>query len=305
MSNLMEVLRNAGCKPQNFGTYITCAATYRGGDDPSSIAIYLNNRIVKDFVMNQTFSLEHFLRKTLNLKHSEQLDKILAGTVEYHTTEFDKQDPFDKESRYYSSDDIVSLVPDHSYWEGRGIPADVVSIFNGGVCTTGKMKDRYVFPIVNSRRKIEGFSGRDVTGEMKMKWKHLGKKAQWTFPLVFSHRFVTQLSQVIIVESIGDMLSLWRSGIKNVAISFGTNIGIGLTKALISLNPYQIIIATNKDEVNRFGHCPGQMAAQKMKTQLTDFFDPNQISIYHPTLNDFGIQTDEQNLTWYKAIPKI
>ena len=298
--NLVELLKNAGCKPKSHGTYLTCTAKYRGGDDPTSVAVYLQTNTVHDFVTSKTMSLEEFLKKTLNLKSHEQLDKIINGTKEYYSSCFstvDNDDPFSKTVKYYSSDDMLSLKDEHSYWNGRGISSEILKTFQSGTCYTGKMKNRYVFPIFNSRKKIEGFSGRDVSGASKIKWKHIGKKNDWAYPLVFSHKYITDKNEIILTESIGDMLSLWRSGIKNTGITFGTDIGTGLIKAILRLDPKSIIIATNND-----ANQAGQKAAKGIKEKLTEFFDENQIKIAHPIKNDFGEQDDEENLLWYNNL---
>lgn len=297
--NLFEVLKGAGCQPRNYGTYYTCTAKYRGGDDPSSVAVYLQTQTVKDFVTSKTMSLEEFLKRTLDLKTPEQLKKIMDGTASYFSSAFDndQDDPFNKTTRYYSSDDIVSLIQDPSYWEGRGVKESALKDFKGGVCTSGKMYNRYVFPIFNSRNKIEGFSGRDISGKSPIKWKHIGKKADWAYPLIFSHKYITEQNSIILVESIGDMLSLWQSGIKNLGVTFGTEMGAGLLKAILRLDPKSIIIATNND-INQ----AGQRAATKIKKKLVEFFDESQIKICHPQKNDFGEQSEQENLAWLKTI---
>jgi 5S rRNA maturation endonuclease (ribonuclease M5) len=298
--NLIDILRSAGCQPRNHGTYLTCTAKYRGGDDPTSVAVYLQTNTVHDFVTSKTMSLEDFLKKTLNLKSYEQVEKIINGTKEYYSSCFasiDDQDPFNKTVKYYSSDDILSLKDDHSYWNGRGIKNDTLKVFQSGVCGSGKMQNRYVFPIFNSRKKIEGFSGRDVSGSSKIKWKHIGKKNDWAYPLVFSYKYINDKNEIILVESIGDMLSLWQSGIKNIGITFGTDIGNGLIKAILRLDPKSIIIATNND-----ANQAGQKAAKGIKEKLTEFFDENQIKISHPIKNDFGEQNDQENINWYNNL---
>lgn len=298
--NLIEILRNAGCKPANHGTYLTCAAKYRGGDDPTSVAVYLQTNTVHDFVTSKTMSLEEFLKKTLNLQSHEQLNKIINGTKQYYSSCFadnDNDDPFTKITKYYSSDDIVSLEPNNAYWNGRNVSDETLKIFEGGACYSGKMQNRYVFPIFNSRKKIEGFSGRDITGHSKIKWKHIGRKSDWAYPLIFTYKYVNQNNSIILVESIGDMLSLWESGIRNTAITFGTDLGTGLLKAILRLDPKSIIIATNND-INQ----AGQKAAGKIQKKLSEFFDEQQILIRHPVKNDFGEQTAEENRYWLNSI---
>ena len=46
---------------------------------------------------------------------------------------------------------LEKIIPDHSYWENRGISKDTLDLFNGGVVKGGVMADRYTFPIFNSK----------------------------------------------------------------------------------------------------------------------------------------------------------
>lgn len=295
---LLELLKDAGCNPRNYGSYLTCSASYRGGDDPGSVAIYLQTNIVKDFVTGHSFSLEEFLKLTLRLKDVKQVEKILEDKARYYTGfSNDLEDPFNKGTKYYSNDDLVDLKEDYSYWNRRGVSDETLKVFGGGLCLTGKMYQRYVFPIFDARKKILGFSGRDVTGKSKIKWKHLGRKNEWGYPFIFSHQYVKETKELILVESIGDMLSLWESGIRNTGITFGTEAGGGLLKAIIRLDPDSIVIATNNDE-NR----AGQKAAAKIRSTLVGFFDPAQITVYHPYKNDFGDQSIKENKEWYSNI---
>jgi hypothetical protein len=294
---LLELLKDSGCKPRNYGTYITCTAKYRGGDDPSSVAIYLGTNIVKDFVNGKVFSLEEFLKVTLQLKDIKQVEDILKDKATYFKAFNDTEDPFTKSVKYYSNQDIVDLKRDGLYWGKRGVSQETLDVFEGGVCKTGKMYQRYVFPIFNARKKIQGFSGRDITGQSKIKWKHIGRKNEWAYPFIFNHQIIREKRELILVESIGDMLSLWESGIKNTGVTFGTEAGGGLLKAIIRLDPKRIILATNNDD-NR----AGQKAATKIQSTLVHFFDPAQLHIFHPYKNDFGDQTVEENREWYSNI---
>jgi 5S rRNA maturation endonuclease (ribonuclease M5) len=294
---ILELLKNAGCNPRNYGSYLTCAATYRGGSDAGSVGIYLTTNKVTDFVTGQTFSLESFLAKTLNIDAGTQLQEILKDNATYFAEAVSAEDPFNKTEMFYPEEDIAGLVTDSSYWVKRGISASTQEIFGGGVCQTGKMYQRYVFPILNARGKIQGFSGRDLTGRSKIKWKHIGKRNEWAYPFKFNHNTIADSREIILVESIGDMLSLWESGIKNTGVTFGTGASAGLLKAIIRLNPRRIIIATNNDK-----NGAGQRAAAKIKNSLTTFFDQEQLVVAYPDKNDFGDQSAEENKTWYSKL---
>ena len=197
---LIELLKDAGCNPRNYGSYLTCSASYRGGDDPGSVAIYLQTNVVKDFVTGHSFSLEEFLKLTLRLKDVKQVEKILEDKARYYTGFSNNiEDPFNKGTKYYSNDDLVDLKEDYSYWNRRGVSDETLKVFGGGLCLTGKMYQRYVFPIFDARKKILGFSGRDVTGKSKIKWKHLGRKNECGYPFIFSHQYVKEAKQLILV----------------------------------------------------------------------------------------------------------
>ena len=60
------------------------------------------------------------------------------------------------------------MVKDHSYWIGRGVSESTIKSFNGGVVLSGKMKDRYVFPIKNYKKQIVGFSGKIFFDKTKL-----------------------------------------------------------------------------------------------------------------------------------------
>jgi len=294
---LIEVLRQAECAPRNYGTYLTCKARYRGGNDPGSVGIYLTQNIVKDFVTGKIFSLEEFLRLTLGYNNIDQVNKILEDKAHYFEIRSPESNPFAGITKFFSKEDVLELKPDHSYWENRNIPQDIIKIFEGGRCESGKMQNRYVFPIYNAYKKIVGFSGRDLSRGSKLKWKHIGYRNEWAYPFYFNHKIIREKKQLILVESIGDMLSLWRSGIKETGVTFGTDIGKGMIKAIIRLDPSKIIIATNNDK-----NQAGQKAAIKIRNKLGEFFDDSQITHFFPEKNDFGEQNDNENLAWYYKI---
>jgi hypothetical protein len=291
---LIELLTQADCSPRNYGSYLTCKAKYRGGNDPGSIGIYLSKNIAKDFVTGKTFSLEEFLKLTLGIANGDQLSKILEDKAGYFDLNNKDENPFSEIIKTFSEKEIFELKNDPSYWISRSIPKDTLNIFGGGVCLEGKMANRYVFPIFNAYKKIIGFSGRDVTGKSRIKWKHIGQKNQWSYPFFFNHSIIKEKKQLILVESIGDMLSLWRSGIKQVGVTFGTDIGKGMMKSVLRLDPSEIIISMNKD--NNFA---GQRASNKIFSKLSEFFDPQQIKVCFPIKNDFGDQNDQENKDWY------
>jgi hypothetical protein len=58
------------------------------------------------------------------------------------------------------------------------------------------MKNRYVFPIFNLKNNIIGFSGRDTTNISKIKWKHLGEKSDFLYPLFLNDTHIKTKKEI-------------------------------------------------------------------------------------------------------------
>jgi hypothetical protein len=181
------------------------------------------------------------------------------------------------------------LIKDHSYWAGRGISAETMEEFRGGVATTGFFDGRYVIPIFNPEQTlIVGFTGRLLKKEglteweKKTKWKIKGAKATWVWGGLDD---IESSRRAIIVESPGDLLALREHGVRDTLAIFGTAMSQTVLGQLITLNPTKIIISTNRDEGKVIGGItrrPGQEAAEKIRRSLIPFFDPDVVEVIHP-----------------------
>ena len=166
--------------------------------------------------------------------------------------------------------------------------------------SSGKMKDRYVFPIFNSKNKIVGFSGRDLMNyenSHRPKWKHIGSKSTWVYPAFLNADILLKNKKIIIVESIGDLLALWDAGIKYVIVSFGLDASSRLLNFLLKIDPNEVILSFNNDEAN---NSAGNKAADKTFNKLKKYFDPKQIKIILPDKKDFGEMNKKEIINWQK-----
>ena len=156
------------------------------------------------------------------------------------------------------------------------------------------MKDRYIFPIFNCKNDLVGVSGRDVSDSpspKRPKWKHIGDKGQWRYPMQLNNKLLRSSREVIVVESIGDMLSLWEAGVRNVAVSFGLQISVALINYFLRIDARKIYLGFNNDDDK---NSAGNKAAEKNRGRLLRYFDPEQIIISLPTKGDFGEMTREE-----------
>jgi len=189
---------------------------------------------------------------------------------------------------------LDKLIKDYSYWEGRGVPQEVMEKTRGGVALDGQMKNRWVIPIFNQNEDaLVGFTGRALKPGMEPKWKHLGRTSTW----VFGDRDEIEGNQTaILVESPGDYLALKNAGVENVLCLFGVVLSQGIISFLISANVKTIYISTNND----VKHTVGQDAARKIKERLDKFFESDNVVVKLPTKKDFGEMKVEEIEEWLK-----
>ena len=197
----------------------------------------------------------------------------------------------------YQESVLSKLVRNFDYWKSRGVSHETMAQFEGGVAIDGKMKDRWVLPLRNSKKQIIAFSGRYVKPikDGIPKWRHLGKISHVIFP-----HFSEPHKKLVILESPGDCIACFQAGIKNVRVMFGIKLSSALMSHIISQNPEQIIISTNDDSSKNF---VGNRAAERIKDQLSPFFDESMILIRLPkTGKDWGEASKEEIEEFRKEI---
>lgn len=206
--------------------------------------------------------------------------------------------PVPQVEKIYPLSILDGLVKDHSYYLNKGINEKVLNELMGGKAFRGNMAGRYVFPIFTLDGRIHGFSGRALYENPNVKWRHMGVKRNWVYPAHFVDDDIKQEKTVVLVESIGDLLSLMSAGVRNVLVLFGINIHGELISYLIARNPDKIYIATNND----IEHSVGQDASERISRKLCNYFSEDRIVIKLPTKKDFGEMTGEEIQIWKNEI---
>lgn len=301
--SIIPILESLGYKLKKHGHYYTSNAVYRNGDDTNSLVYYPHNNYFIDFVTNEKGSGEKLLSLTLNIPISGVsywLKKQGYNDVQFnHQTE---TEPKIKMTKIFDIDILKELLPVHNYWLNKEISIDTLKLFYGGLATKGKLAGRYVLPIFNDKAEnIIGFIGRDTYNnvENRSKYKIIGDKTQFKWPLFLNKQNIIAKKEVILVESTHCVLKMWESGIDNVLCLFGTEISIALLNELIILDPNKIIISLNNEPDNKN---IGNNASEKLYHKLCKYFDKKQVNIYLPYKKDFGEQTIEENTIWYNKM---
>ena len=293
--NYKEVLENLGYRLKDHGAYWRTNAVYRSGDNSTALQIYKDTGVWKDYVEDSSFMpFEALLQKTLNTKDPNAVKHYLKDNGVNIGARI-KQKHLLKEEKTYSPNVLQKLLPHHDFYIDKGMSKETLQDFKCGLAMSGKMYQRVIFPIFRKDGRIHGFSGRKATDDDRPKWLHMGKSSNWFYPyynIQHVQESILEKQSVHIVESVGDCLSLYNSGVKNVLVSFGLNISPKFISRLSMLPVSKIFISFNNDHsssVNR-----GFEGAIKSIFKLVDSIDFDKIYFSPPEKNDFGEMSLEQ-----------
>jgi hypothetical protein len=293
--NVYQVLTDLGYKLKDFGKEYRTRPLYRDSDNDTVLKIYKDTGHWFDFKENISGDFSLLVGMTLKLDNPEKAKEWLKNKNFVIHKSSDIEKPLLKATKKFDIEILSKLENNQNYWLNRGVSQNILEEFKGGLAKTGKMKNRYVFPIFNYKKDLVGFSGRDVTNLSKIKWKHLGEKNDFVYPLFLNGEAIETQREVILVESIGDMLSLYQSGVKNILVTFGVNLSLGILNYLLKIDVKMIYISLNNDSNKNNA---GNIGAEKIYSKLTRYFDKKQLQIALPTKKDFGEMNKEEILQW-------
>lgn len=293
--NVYQILTDLGYKLKDCGKEYRAKPLYRESDNDTVLKIYKDSGHWFDFKENISGDFTSLVSMTLKLEDPAKAKEWLKDKNFSFVRSFEPSKPLIKSTKKFDSEILQNLELNHEYWNKRNVTNDILIQFKGGVAKAGKMKNRYVFPIFDINNNIIGFSGRDVTNLSKIKWKHLGEKSDFLYPLFLNSKSIESQKEIILVESIGDMLSLWQAGIKNVLVIFGTNLSLGILNYCLKIDAKKIYISLNNDSNKNNA---GNIGAEKTYARLKRYFDDRQLKIALPTKKDFGEMNKEEILQW-------
>jgi hypothetical protein len=268
--DIQEILQDLGYQLRSDTNGWRTSALYRGGDNPTSLKINKDGSFF-DFVTSQTGDFTKLVGLTTGTNPANYLsNKKFEILPEESKTLIDQPSFFEK----------PDLIPEYFYPEKRKISRETCQKFESGVGKSGKMAGRYVFPIKNLYGKINGLAGRALF-QTDMKWKILGKKRFFLFPLFLNSEVIKEKGEVILVESIFDCLSLWESNVKNSFVLFGLTISPFQVTSLAKLGVSNVKICLNND-------FRGFSASEKLHINLSRYFDKKKVKIVQPKENDWS-----------------
>ena len=291
-SKIESSLLELGYNLQDYGNHWRCNAVYRNGNNPSSLMIYKDTGVWRDFVQNKNpMPFKKLIELTLNTNDISVLKKYIDIDTNQEIINT-KNEKLEME-KIYPQDCLKKLFPNFCFYSKRKVSEETQKLYKCGLASSGKMYRRIVFPIYNQHGQIYGFSGRKIDEDTDApKWKHIGSKNNWIYPSYIPD-FPEINEEVYLVESIGDSMALTENGYSNNLVMFGLDCSNNLLNFLISKSLKKIYISTNNDsskDVNR-----GLISSIKTLVKLSSFFDLNILAIKPPFLNDFGDMQKSEN----------
>ena len=285
------ILESIGYQLIDCGDHWRTQALYRDGDNKTAVKVYKNTGVWMDFVQNKgSMPFEALVR--LTVKDDKQIKELLGGRTLETSELYSVKETIEME-KIYPDSSLERLFPNYHFYEQRKISKQTQEAFQSGLAGVGKMYRRMVFPIFNEHNQIIGFSGRKVDSDNDYpKWKHIGRRNNWVYPAFNTNTGVDAeiktKQEVILVESIGDALSLYEQGIKNVLVIFGLSVNNNIVNYLCGYSIRHICISTNNDENS--GQNRGFIAGIKSFIKLSRYFDLDALTVKFPPkpYNDFG-----------------
>jgi len=296
--NIYQILTDLGYQLKDYGKEFRAKPLYRDSDNDTVLRIYKDTGKWFDFSQNISGDINSLINLTLKLEDPIKAQEWLKNKNFKPNVEIATRKPLIKSTKKFDIEILAKLEGVHKYWVDRGVNQDTILEFKGGLANMGKMKNRYVFPIFDIKNNLIGFSGRDITNKSNIKWKHLGEKNDFLYPLFLNDNYIQNKKEVILVESIGDMLNLWQNGVKNVLVTFGTNLSLSILNYCLKIDVQKIYISLNDDSHKNKA---GNIGAEKIKSRLKRYFDEKQLTIKLPFKKDFGEMSSEQIQEWINS----
>lgn len=297
MTDYATILRNIGYKLSDRGSYWQTSALFRDGDNQTAICIYKDSGVWIDYVEgNKPLPFEVLLKKTLK---TNDVSSILNNHNFNYTS---SRRELLKEERTFPESSLKKLLPDYEYFEGRGISIETQKAYKGGLATSGKLYQRFIFPIYREDGKIHGFHGRKVLQDNdRPKWLPYGRMSTWFYPYWSVEGVKEQCDEegrIFICESIGDSLALFQAGVKNNGVAFTNTLSKRLLCRLAATG-YDIVLSLNND---KNGQNRGFDGALSSALKLIDLVDLNKIWFMPCPEGDFGEMKTEEIKEWRRGL---
>lgn len=287
-------------------SYLVGCCPVHGGDRPDAFSWHIERGIWKCFSRGcddtydadiygliagvrkcKFFEAKEWLRKLLNTElDAEEIKKLKDSRSNKDFIVYTKKKQL--EDRIYPPECLSKLDKNDYLVEERGFSKSIVEEYQIGFCSTSGtfMYNRIVFPCVNIRGEIIGFTGRTIDPKWEdkkiPKWKH--SLGAWVQNNVFNaHRAYDSIQttgEAIVCEGPLDVLRLEEAGVHNAVAVLGKELKNGQITLLMNMGAMKLNIAFDNDAA-------GKVGTQKALKNASLYFDINVIRLPE-NKNDVG-----------------
>ncbi len=288
MADVRDILESNGYTIHlESGDYLKMRPLYRESSNNTALSVNKNTGYWVDWVTMEKGDLKSLISKTGG-----------DSNISLEVSKKNKNKQLLDFSIKLNSEDIPTLLPNYNFYLNRGISEDTLRELRSGMCTSGKMNSRYVFPIFSESNDIIGLAGRDLLkSDVRPKWKKLGESKKFAYPLFTNKEDILNKRQVILLEGISDLVALFDCGIRQCLVVFGLNLSSFLLSKILELQPTDIVLGFNFDD-KKDGSNPGMLGNIKIRDKLLKWFSPSVVRICLPYKNDFGDMSKDEILDW-------
>lgn len=284
MDEIRQFLEGQGYRLREINSeYWTTVAHFRRGQRDTSLNIRKLDGFWRDWVTGAAGSFKDLVTLiTGNGELSDAKLKELLEKIENQPTPAEKI----KVTKKFDKDVLLTLLPDYRFFAQRFISEDTQKLFQIGLCSSGKLRNRYVIPIFcHKTRNLIGMSGRDYRDSPPkevIKWKHESKSSEFIFPAYLNDSIIREKKEAVLVESPGDCLALWEMGRKNTIVCFGCRASSKIINYISGIYGLKKIWISFNDDRGVNDELAGNTGAQKLKKKLSKLFDESKIEIAFP-----------------------
>lgn len=302
-AQIQDILTLLEVKFTQGGSWISACCPVHKGDNHHAFAFNLQKGYWKCFTHDCHEKWGHnivgLVSGVLGYNYNDSVGWLLNNVKEVAGL---KQKVQRTEDRIYPEKCLLRLFKTDFYVK-RGFSALTVSEFEHGQAQTGIMIHRVVFPVRDDKGLIRGFSGRwsgterEIDGKLQCvteagkavpKWRHT-KLNKMDYLYNFYRAKDNCKEELILVESIGNVMRFWDCGKKNCVACLGSALSPKHIKMLCSTTK-KVVLAFDNDNA-------GRKVLKKARKMLEQYVDLKIIT--PPEGKDWAECTNEEVLKIY------
>lgn len=298
-----SILSKLGIEYSESNRWLSACCPVHGGDNRTALAFNVEKGYWKCFTQDCQekwgSTIVGLVAGVLNYTCDDAVEWLRENVKEIGDLKIKNHKVSDK----IYKEECLKLLLRTDFYVKRGFSQLTVDSFEHGKAEKGAMSHRVVFPIRDENAKIRGFSGRwtkkeeirdgkivclSNTGKQVAKWRHTSfNKSDYLYNFYKAKEFCRD--ELILVESIGNVMRWWDCGFKNCVACLGSSLSTKQIKLIIP-STKKVLLAFDNDKA-------GLKALKKASKGLEEYV--NIATILPPPDRDWAECSNQEVLDIY------